>query len=266
MNSSKEIKNMVKEKYSEVLKKQDGGSCCEPKYCGDSGDVTFNLDYKNLPGYNKEADFQLGCGIPTGAVEIKEGATVLDLGSGAGNDVFVARSYVGETGKVIGVDMTEAMIEKANANKAKAGYTNVEFRQGEIEELPVVDNSVDVVISNCVLNLVPDKAKAFSEIYRVTKPGGSFSVSDIVLEESLNEKLSRLASLYAGCVSGAILKSDYLSIIQNSGFTDVKVFSETNKTFSKDVLKQFLTEEEFSKVEVEEISVLSITVTGRKPI
>ncbi len=180
-------------------------------------------EYNNLDGYVADADLGLGCGLPTEYAGIKKGDTVVDLGSGAGNDVFVARAIVGDEGKVIGLDMTEEMIEKANLNKAKLGFKNVEFHLGDIEQMPFENNIADVVVSNCVLNLVPDKRKAFSEIYRVLKPGAHFCVSDIVIKGELPAGLKKSAEMYAGCVAGALQQDDYLGIIKETGFRNVEV-------------------------------------------
>ena len=180
MEGKGKIKNIVKEKYAEIAKKSEEGSSCSCCCSGSqAADIftTFSPDYSKKDGYMKDADLGLGCGIPTDTVTIKPGETVIDLGSGAGNDVFIAQRLVGTTGTVIGIDMTEAMIERARQNAKKLGYTNVEFRLGEIEQLPVEDNAADVVVSNCVINLVPDKLKAFQEVYRVLKPGGNLIVS-----------------------------------------------------------------------------------------
>ena len=213
---SEEIKEVVKRTYTEALTNDSG--CCGPACCTPAQDVAFNEDYSNLKGYDQDADYALGCGIPTEFAKIKEGDTVLDLGSGAGNDVFVARSIVGEKGKVVGVDMTEAMIAKANENKQKLGYQNIEFLLGDIEALPLNDHLIDVAISNCVMNLVPDKNLAYKEVYRVLKPGGHFSISDIVLSGNLPESIKDVAEMYAGCVSGALIKEDYIAAIKSAGF------------------------------------------------
>ena len=204
---AEDLKLIVKEKYGEIAKQsnQQSSSCCGTSSCCSGVDYTaFSESYENQKGYNPDADLNLGCGIPTEYAHIKTGDTVIDLGSGAGNDCFVARALVGETGKVIGVDMTEAMINKARINTEKLGFNNVEFRLGDIENMPVSENLADVVISNCVLNLVPDKEKAFNEIFRILKPGGHLSVSDVVLRGELHEKIQQAAEMYAGCVSGAI--------------------------------------------------------------
>jgi len=203
------IKEIVKEKYSHIAKKAVSGSgntpCCAPSgCCGDADYTFFSENYQGLKGYNADADLGLGCGIPTEFAGLKPGDYVLDLGSGAGNDCFVARTEVGENGRVTGLDFANAMLEKARQNAHKLGYSNVDFIKGDIEQMPLPDNSYDVILSNCVLNLVPDKQKAFSEMLRVLKPGGHFCVSDVVLKGELPEKLRHDAEMYAGCVSGAI--------------------------------------------------------------
>ena len=204
METPDEIKQVVKEKYSEIAVQKKQGCGCG---CGSSKVVDYSIigdDYSNIEGYVADADLGLGCGVPTEFAGIKKGDIVVDLGSGAGNDVFVSRAIVGDEGKVIGLDFTQEMIDKSNENKAKTGYKNVEFHLGEIESMPLEDNIVDVVVSNCVLNLVPDKKKAFSEIYRILKPGAHFCVSDIVIKGELNPELRKSATMYAGCVAGAL--------------------------------------------------------------
>ena len=210
------------------------------------------------------AGLGLGCGIPTAGADIREGDTVLDLGSGAGNDVFVARRLVGENGSVIGVDMTEIMVEKANANKALLGYANVDFRLGDIEQLPVDPNSVDVVISNCVLNLVPDKAKAFSEMFSVLKPGGHFTVSDIVVTRPLPEAVRSAAELYVGCVAGAQVKEDYIATAQSAGFDNLTVVKEKTIDIPDDVLAASLDRDELAEFRNSHSTILSITLRGEK--
>jgi ubiquinone/menaquinone biosynthesis C-methylase UbiE len=221
-------------------------------------------DYQNLEGYNPEADLGLGCGLPTRFAKIKKGDVVIDLGSGAGNDCFVARAETGETGKVIGVDMTEAMINRARINAEKLNYHNVEFRLGEIESLPVTSNVADVVVSNCVLNLVPDKNKAFREIYRVLKPGGHFSVSDIVLTGEFPEKIMQAAEMYAGCVAGAMNKEEYLSIIEASGFENSIIQKEKIITVPDDILANYLMADEINLYKESGAGIFSITVFGEK--
>lgn len=199
MSTDQEIKEMVKEKYGAIAqqsKEVNQSSCCGSG-C-ECGTVEFSVmadDYSALPGYVPDADLALGCGLPTEFAQMKHGDTVVDLGSGAGNDCFVARSIVGESGHIIGIDMTVPMIEKARTNASKLGFSNVEFRLGDIENLPIDDDTADVVVSNCVMNLVPDKQKAFAETFRITKPGGHFSISDIVLRGELSDSLRHEASL-----------------------------------------------------------------------
>jgi arsenite methyltransferase len=221
-------------------------------------------EYDNLEGYFADADLGLGCGLPTEHAGIKKGDTVVDLGSGAGNDVFVARSIVGVEGKVIGLDMTEEMIEKANANKIKVGFKNVEFRLGEIESMPLENDTADVVISNCVLNLVPDKRKAFSEIYRILKPGAHFCVSDIVLKGELPEGLQKSAEMYAGCVAGAFQQDEYLGTIKETGFKNVEIKKTKVIELPDDVLKEYLNDSEIEKFKMDNVGIFSITVVGYK--
>lgn len=240
-------------------------SCCGSSSCCDEIDYTiFSDDYKTLPGYNPDADLNLGCGIPTEFAAIKMGDSVLDLGSGAGNDCFVARSFIGENGKVTGLDFTEEMIDKANKNLKKTGFQNVEFVQGDIEKMPLSDNSFDVVISNCVLNLVPDKEKAFSEIYRVLKPNGHFCISDVVLLGILPERLKSAAEMYAGCVSGALQKEEYLAVIQNQNFSDIIIHKEKQIIVPDDILLNYLSENELDDFKKSGVGIFSITVTAKK--
>ncbi|MBI3788817.1 MAG: arsenite methyltransferase [Ignavibacteriales bacterium] len=267
MESAEEIKAVVKEKYGAIAKQskgQNASSCCGAGGSCSPDVVVFADDYSKLEGYNPDADLGLGCGLPTAIANIKAGDTVVDLGSGAGNDVFVAQKIVGERGRVIGVDMTETMIEKAEANKRKLGITNVEFRYGEIEHLPIEPNTADVVISNCVLNLVPDKSKAFSEIMRVMKPGGHFSISDIVITGQLPEKIQSAAEMYVGCVAGALLKEEYLGAISKTGFKNVQVRKEKNISIPEETLREYLDEKELQLYKQSGAQVLSITVYGEK--
>ncbi len=259
MKSDEELKSEVKEKYTGIVRKPKASCGCNAKT-----EVVFDVDYSRVEGYLPDADYGLGCGIPMTGAGIKPGDTVLDLGSGAGNDVFVARQLVGETGRVIGVDMTEAMIEKANVNKKQVGCSNVEFRLGEIENMPVETNSVDVVLSNCVLNLVPDKQRAFAEIIRVLKPGGHFSISDIVTSGALPEKLREVAELYAGCVSGALVKEDYLGLIAKAGFVDIAVCKEVEHPVPQELFSE-ITSEEAEALKASGAGLLSITVQAGKP-
>lgn len=268
MKSEQGIKEMVKEKYGAIAsqsKDQNQSSCCGST-CGCSN-VEFSVmaeDYANLPGYVPEADLALGCGLPTEFARMKPGDTVIDLGSGAGNDCFVARSIVGDTGHVIGIDMTDPMIAKARANALKLGFTNVEFRLGDIDNMPVGDNAADVVVSNCVMNLVPDKIKAFAETYRVIKPGGHFSISDIVLQGELPDDVRDQATLYAGCISGAIQKADYLAIIAGAGFENVTVQKEREIDIPNEILSRYLTLEQLREFKRKRVGIFSVTVYAEK--
>ena len=262
---SKEIKDSVKEKYSQIVERNQSCGCgCGNDFTFPDGSNDFSEDYSKIEGYTKDADYGLGCGIPTGFIRIKKGDTVVDLGSGAGNDVFVARKLVGQSGKVIGIDMTEAMISKAKENNKKLGYDNVEFRLGDIENLPVNDNIADVVISNCVINLVPDKEKAFSEVYRILNNYGKFSISDIVISGELAEGLRKSAELYVGCVAGAIDKQAYINTIKNAGFKVVKIVEEKKSILPENLVKQYLSQEEYDLYKTSNTEILSITVYGEK--
>jgi SAM-dependent methyltransferase len=222
-------------------------------------------DYTKLEGYNPDADLGLGCGLPTEFAKIKEGDTVIDLGSGAGNDAFVARKLTGEKGKVIGIDFTDAMIARARDNAEKLGLNNVEFRQGDIDDMPVTANKADVIVSNCVLNLVPNKHKVFSEVYRVLKPGGHFSISDIVLEGELPAKWKEVAEFYAGCVSGAIQKSEYLGIIEEAGFKNISLQKDKTIVIPDTILADYLSAEEIAAYKSGKTRITSITVYAEKP-
>lgn len=269
MSTAEELKKIVKDKYSEIAlqsKEQNEASCCGATGCCTVDYAIFAENYNQLEGYNPDADLGLGCGVPTEFARIKAGDTVIDLGSGAGNDCFVARALTGEKGKVIGVDMTEAMIAKARENAAKLNFSNVEFRQGEIEDLPVGANRADVVISNCVLNLVPNKQQAFAETYRVLKPGGHFSISDVVLVGQLPEDLVKASEMYAGCVSGAIQQNEYLDIIRQAGFSNITVQKQKPIHVPDEILKDYLSEEAISQFRNSDTGIFSITVYGEKPV
>ena len=268
MSSSNDIKTSVKEKYAEIAI-GTGAGCCGPasSCCGPDNSISFSMigdEYDNTAGYVPDADLGLGCGLPTEYAGIKKGDTVVDLGSGAGNDVFIARSIVGAGGKVIGIDMTEEMIEKAISNNKKLGYTNVEFRLGDIEEIPISENVADVVVSNCVLNLVPDKSKAFSEIYRILKPGAHFCISDIVIQGDLNEELKKSAELYAGCVSGALQQTEYVNIIGDTGFGNIDIKKTTSIELPEDVLALYLSDQGMKEYQENLKGIFSITVVGTK--
>jgi ubiquinone/menaquinone biosynthesis C-methylase UbiE len=268
MKTNEELKQVVKEKYSEIAqqsKSENASSCCGAGGCSTVDYSIFSEDYTKLEGYNPDADLALGCGIPTQFAGIKKGNTVVDLGSGAGNDCFVARAITGETGKIIGIDMTEAMIEKARENAEKLNFNNVEFRFGDIEKMPITANVADVVISNCVLNLVPDKHKAFTEIFRVLKPGAHFCISDVVLNGQLHEKLTNAAEMYAGCVSGALQKQEYLDIINNTGFKNIEIKAEKKIIIPDDILANFLTASEIEEQKKSNLGIFSITVYAEKP-
>ena len=265
MQTAEQIKTIVREKYSEIAlqdKATNAASCCG---VGSPGTYTIMSDnYDQLEGYNPDADLGLGCGLPTEFADIQTGDTVLDLGSGAGNDAFVARAETGPTGKVIGVDFTPTMIRRARENAEKLNFHNVEFRQGDIEELPVSDNSVNVVVSNCVLNLVPDKPKVFGEIMRVLRPGGHFSISDIVLLGELPDALRNAAEMYAGCVSGAIQQDEYLNIIQQAGFENLKVQKQKPILIPDEILREYLTEKELKAFVASKTGIISITAYAEK--
>ena len=263
MNTNEEIKEMVKQKYAEIaLQNQEtnASSCCGSGGCSTEVYNIMTDDYDHLEGYNPDADLKLGCGLPTEFAKIKKGDYVVDLGSGAGNDCFVARAETGETGKVVGIDFTPEMIEKARNNAEKLGFNNVEFRQGDIENIPMTSNVADVVVSNCVMNLVPNKPKAFSEVHRILKIGGHFSISDIVLEGDLPEKIKTAAEMYAGCVASAIQKEEYLQIIKNSGFKNITLQKQKPIIVPDDILKNYLTEEEIQTYKNSSTRIYSITV------
>lgn len=269
MKTAEQLKQIVKEKYSEIAEQsrdENAVSCCgSGGGCATIDEAIMAEDYTKLKGYVADADLGLGCGLPTEFAQIREGDVVVDLGSGAGNDAFVARSVTGPNGKVIGVDFTEKMVEKARINAEKLGLNNVEFRYGDIENMPISENVADVVVSNCVLNLVPDKAKAFAETFRILKPGGHFSVSDIVLKGELPEGLRASAEMYAGCVSGAIQQDDYLDVVKASGFTSIKLQKERKITIPDEILSVYLNNGELEKYTLGELGVYSITVYAEKP-
>jgi arsenite methyltransferase len=258
---------MVKKKYSEIAlhqKQANESACCATSCCSAEVYTIMTDDYSKIEGYLPEADLGLGCGLPTQFAKIKKGDVVIDLGSGAGNDCFIARAETGAEGKVIGIDMTEAMINRARINSEKLNFHNVEFRLGEIESLPVSPNSADVIVSNCVLNLVPDKRKAFSEIHRVLKAGGHFSISDIVLSGSLPDKILQTAEAYAGCVGGAIQKEDYLDIIHESGFENVIIQKDKAIAIPDNILSKYLNDDEVRLYKESNARIISITIYAEK--
>jgi arsenite methyltransferase len=268
MQTTEEIKALLREKYSAIAlqdKDTNQASCCGSGCCSIETANIMTDDYSNLEGYNPDADLGLGCGLPTQFAKIKKGDVVVDLGSGAGNDCFIARNETGETGKVIGIDFTPAMIDKARANAEKLGLNNVEFRQGDIEKMPITSNVADVIVSNCVLNLVPNKYGVFQEIYRVLQPGGHFSISDVVLEGNLPGNIQQAAEMYAGCVSGAIQKQAYLELIEVTGFVNVTIQKEKPIIIPDDILSQYLSAEQITTFKQSGTGIYSITVYAEKP-
>jgi arsenite methyltransferase len=267
MENQEEIKEMVRRKYSEIAlqdKETNETSCCGSGCCTTEVYKIMTDDYTQLNGYNPEADLGLGCGLPTQFARIRKGYVVIDLGSGAGNDAFIARSETGDTGKVIGIDFTDAMIDKARANAEKLGFYNVEFRTGDIEKMPVADNTADVVVSNCVLNLVPNKDGVFKEIHRVLKPGGHFSISDIVLQGTLPAKIREAAEMYAGCVAGAIQKQAYMELIELNGFQQITIQKEKPIIIPDDILGNYLTDDEIKTFKNSSAGIYSVTVYAEK--
>jgi SAM-dependent methyltransferase len=267
MKKEQELKNIVKKRYAQIAeqgKTENTSSCCGATT---PSNKIYNImmdDYSETNGYVEDADLGLGCGLPTQFAKIKKGDTVIDLGSGAGNDCFVARHETGVEGKVIGIDFTPIMIEKARINAEKLGYNNVEFREGDIDAMPVSSDIADVIVSNCVLNLVPNKKKVVEEIYRVLKPSGHFSVSDIVLVGNLPDALREDAEMYAGCVAGAIQKSEYLQLIEDKGFQNIKIQKEKPIIIPDDILGKYLSQEEVKTFNKGTTGIFSITVYAEK--
>lgn len=270
MKTEAQIKEVVRQKYDAIAKQTEASGCSGPTSCCGSETIAnvpidMTVGYDELKGYVAEADLGLGCGLPTQFAQIKPGDVVVDLGSGAGNDCFVARAETGETGRVIGLDMTPAMIDRARRNAKTLGFANVEFVYGDIENMPLPENLADVVVSNCVMNLVPDKRKAFRETYRILRPGGHFSISDIVLKGELPEGLQQDAEMYVGCVSGAIQKDAYLRLVQESGFTNILVQKEREIDLPDEVLKNYLSAEEIADYRQQDKGIYSVTVFAQKP-
>lgn len=269
MQTDQQLKDLVREKYSEIAlqdKETNQSSCCGAGGCSTEIYNIMSDDYTYLEGYNEAADLGLGCGLPTQFANIKKGNVVIDLGSGAGNDCFIARAETGETGKVIGIDFTPAMINKARNNAEKLAFHNVEFRQGDIESMPVSANTADVLVSNCVLNLVPNKNAVIKDIFRVLKPGGHFSISDVVLVGNLPDALKKDAEMYAGCVSGAIQKDIYLDLIHTNGFKNILVQKEKAIIIPDDILKNYLNEDELVSFKTGDTGIYSFTVYAEKPV
>ncbi|MBN8865690.1 MAG: arsenite methyltransferase [Sphingobacteriales bacterium] len=269
MQTADQLKEIVKQKYSEIAlqdKETNAASCCGSGSCSTEVYNIMTDDYSGMQGYNPDADLGLGCGLPTQFAQIKKGDVVIDLGSGAGNDAFIARAETGDTGKVIGIDFTPAMIEKARINADKLGFNNVEFRQGDIEHMPVAADTADVIVSNCVLNLVPNKDAVLKEVFRVLKPGGHFSISDIVLQGNLPPAIQEAAEMYAGCVSGAIDQTLYLQLISNNGFKNITVQKSKPIIVPDDILSKYLTAEEILQFRNSSTGIYSITVYAEKPV
>ena len=269
MQTDEQLKEIVKNKYSEIAlqdKETNMSSCCGAGGCSTEVYNIMSEDYTTLNGYNADADLGLGCGLPTQYAQIKKGDVVVDLGSGAGNDCFIARHETGETGKVIGVDFTPAMIYKARSNAEVRGFNNVEFRQGDIESMPITANTADVIVSNCVLNLVPNKDAVIKDIYRVLKPGGHFSISDVVLVGALPEGLRKDAEMYAGCVAGAIQKEVYMELIHANGFEQVTIQKEKAIIIPDDILINYLTADQIAAFKNGATGIFSVTVFAKKPM
>lgn len=269
MENAEQLKDLVKQKYSEIAlqtKEVNQSSCCGSGCCSTEVYNIMSDDYTKLDGYNADADLGLGCGLPTQFAKIKKGDVVIDLGSGAGNDAFIARHETGETGKVIGIDFTPAMIERARQNAETRGFNNVEFRQGDIEKMPVTPNAADVIVSNCVLNLVPNKQAVMQEIFRVLKPGGHFSISDIVLEGILPKQIKDAAEMYAGCVSGAVQKQIYLELVEANGFKNIAIQKDKPIIIPDDILQKYLSTNQISAFRQSDMGIRSITLYAEKPI
>ncbi len=268
--TNEELKQLVKERYSSLALNSaalKGACCCGTNPAAPSKKVftIMSEDYSKLKGYEPDADLGVGCGLPTEFAGLKLGNTVIDLGSGAGNDCFVAREEVGETGKVIGVDFSSAMIEKARKNTAKRGYDNVNFIEGDIENMPLAENMADVVISNCVINLLPEKNMIFKEIYRVLKPGGHLCVSDVVLDGVFPKEFTNNAAMYAGCIASAIQRNDYLKEIEKADFQNIAVQRTKKVLIPDEVLQEHLDEDTIQKYKAGDVGIYSITVTAYKP-
>ncbi|MEJ7768246.1 MAG: arsenite methyltransferase [Chitinophagaceae bacterium] len=269
MKTQDQVKELVRQKYSEIAlqdRETNASSCCGAGGCSTEVYNIMADDYNTVEGYNPDADLGLGCGLPTQFAKIKKGDVVIDLGSGAGNDAFIARHEAGDTGKVIGIDFTPAMIEKARQNAEVRGYHNVEFRQGDIEKMPVSTNTADVIVSNCVLNLVPNKQEVIKEIFRVLKPGGHFSISDIVLEGELPNQLKEAAEMYAGCVAGAIQKQVYMELIEGTGFSNITVQKDKAIIIPDDILVNYLSPEQLAAFRQSGTGIRSITVYAEKSL
>lgn len=269
-NQEERLKGMVRRRYNDLalVSNVKGKCCCSPHAPELPSKKVYTImseDYTKLKGYEPDADLGVGCGLPTQYAGIKRGDTVVDLGSGAGNDCFIAREEVGETGKVIGIDFAPNMLAKARANAQRRGFTNIEFLKGDIENMPLPDAVADVVVSNCVLNLLPRKDRIFREIYRVLKPGAHFCVSDVVLNGHFPKEFTDNAAMYAGCIASAIQRDDYLAEIGNAGFTDIKVERTKTVSIPDEVLEEHLDEAAIARYKAGNVGIYSITVTAKRP-
>jgi len=262
------IKSEIKKSYGEIAKGNIQIACCSTNTACCTTDEFSNSmseDYSNVEGYEKSTDLALGCGLPTEIANINEGDTVIDLGSGAGNDAFIARRIVGETGKVIGVDMTPEMVILALQNTQKLGYKNVEFQLGDIENMKEVSSNIaDVVISNCVMNLLPDKEKAFNEVNRVLKFGGHFSISDIVFQGAIPQGVLEASEMYAGCVAGASEKGQYLGIIKKAGFKNIQIKKERLIELPDELLLKYINQQELDNYKKSGSGIYSVTIYADK--
>ncbi len=266
--NKEEIKNEIKKSYGDIAKANVPIGCCSTGSVCCTTEVlssTMSEDYTQVNGYEKSADLALGCGLPTEIAKIREGDTVIDLGSGAGNDAFIARRIVGENGKVIGIDMTPEMVIRALQNTQKLGYKNVEFVLGEIENMKEISSNIaDVVISNCVMNLVPNKEKAFDEIMRVLKQGGHFSISDIVYQGTMPQGVLDASEMYAGCVAGASEKGQYLGLIKKAGFKNIQISKERKIELPDDLLLKYVSARDIEEFKKSNAGIYSITLSADK--
>jgi arsenite methyltransferase len=265
MINEEKMKKAVQEKYGQIARSNVSPGCCSDNPCGSEVNLVGD-DYQYVDGYVQEADLGLGCGLPTQYAQIHPGAVVVDLGSGAGNDVFIARNETGPRGRVVGIDFTPEMIEKARANLSRLGYDNVEFKLGEIEDIPLDDESADIVVSNCVFNLVTDKEAAFNETFRILRPGGHFSISDVVSTGVFPEELRYEAALYTGCISGALPKDAYIELIKKAGFINIDIRKEQKISIPEDLMDKYISPEEKRKFDREEIGMISATFYAEKPL
>jgi len=266
-NPSESIKKAIQARYNEIALEIPSGAfsyvnflTCQTKR------LPFVVDYSKQDGYEPELDLKIGCGIPTASANIKQGDTVLDLGCGIGNDSFLALKKVGPTGKVIGIDIAPGMVELARKHAARLGFANIDYREGDLESLPVDSNSIDVVISNCTINMVPEKAKVFSEIFRVLKPGGHCSISDIVLRAPLPDDLKKVPEFYSGCVAGTELKDSYLEYIRLAGFEAVQISLEKNLIVPIEHLIKYLPETVAKSLAAQSAPLVSVNILADKPV